>query len=111
MHLRSSLNSIQEKYEEMKSRKFQKVETHVHGQLYNDNIRQYCLELLSMNVGIQEVDLIIRRVLKNLTDKEIDTLPSVRTLVRMLTELKFLSYQQLADELITTLQKYNFTFT
>lgn len=95
--LRSDLEVLQVDYKEQQQK--EKFETHIHGQLYNDNVRQCCLELLSMNVGIHQVSPIITCVLKNLTNQEIDTLPSNRTLVRMLTELKFLSYQQLADSL------------
>ena len=97
VRLRNDLEVLEGEYEEMQRK--EKIETHVHGQLYNDNVCQCCLELLSMNVGIHQVNPIIRCVLKNLTNKEIDTLPTAPTLVRMLTELKFLSYQQLADEL------------
>ena len=68
-------------------------------QLYTDNVRQCCLELLSMNVGILQVDPVIRSVLKNIAGMEIDKLPKPASLIRMLTELKCLSYQQIADEL------------
>ena len=76
-----------------------KIETQVHSQLYTDNVRQCCLELLSMNVGIQQVDPVIRSVLKNIAGMEVDKLPKPASLVRMLTELKCLLYQQIADEL------------
>ena len=49
-----------------------------------------------MNVGIQQVDPVIRSVLKNIAGMEVDKLPKPASLVRMLTELK---YQQIADEL------------
>ena len=53
-----------------------------------------------MNVGIQQVDSVIRSALKNIAGmKEVDKLPKPASLVRMLTELKCLSYQQIADEL------------
>ena len=52
-----------------------------------------------MNVGIQQVDPVIRSVLKNIAGMEVDKLPKPASLVRMLTELKCLSYQQIADEL------------
>ena len=86
-HLHSSAKVLTEEKDEMESKQHSKIETRAHGQLYNGNIQQCCFELLSMNVGIHQVDPIIKYVLKNLTEKEIDVLPSVRTLVRMLTEL------------------------
>jgi len=52
-----------------------------------------------MNVGIHQVDPIIRSVLLNIAGMEVEKLPKPATLVRMLTELKCLSYQQIADEL------------
>ena len=75
------------------------IETEVHSQLYLDNVRQCCLELLSMNVGIRQVEPVIRSVIRNIANKETDKLPKPSTLVRMLTELKCLSYQQIADQL------------
>ena len=52
-----------------------------------------------MNVGIHQVNPIIRSVLLNIAGMEVEKLPKPATLVRMLTELKCLSYQQMADEL------------
>ena len=98
--LRSEMQILRIEYDEMQNKvEDDKIETQVHSQLYTDNVRQCCLELLSMNVGIQQVDPIIRSVLKNIVGMEIDKLPKPATLVRMLTELKCLSYQQIADEL------------
>ena len=48
---------------------------------------------------IHQVDPIIRSVLLNIAGMEVEKLPKPATLVRMLTELKCLSYQQIADEL------------
>jgi len=58
--LRSDLEVL---HKEIKSK--EKVETQVHGPLYNDNVH-CCLELLSMNVDIYQVGPIIRCDLKNL---------------------------------------------
>ena len=98
--LRGEMQALRTEYEEMRSKVEDiKIETHVHGQLYNDNVHQCCYELLSMNVGIHQVDPIIRSVLLNIAGMEVEKLPKPATLVRMLTELKCLSYQQIADEL------------
>ena len=51
-----------------------------------------------MNVGIHQLEPIIRSVLQNIACMEVEKLPKPATLVRMLTKLKCLSYQQIADE-------------
>ena len=100
VELRSEVQTLRVEYEEMQSKiEDGKIETLVHSQLYTDNVRQCCLEFLRMNVGIQQVDPVIRSVLKNIAGMEVDKLPKPASLVRTLTELKCLSYQQIADEL------------
>lgn len=100
VELRSEMQTLKVEYKEMQIKvEDGKIETQVHSQLYTDNVRQCCLELLSMNVGILQVDPIIRSVLKNIAGMEVDKLPKPASLVRMLTELKCLAYQQIADEL------------
>ena len=42
------------------------LKTKEYKQLHLDNIRQCCLELLSLNVGIRQVEPVIRSVLKNI---------------------------------------------
>ena len=75
------------------------LKTKEHKQLYLDNVRQCCLELLSLNVGIRQVEPVIRSVLKNIAGFEVDKLPQPGTLVRMYAEMKGLAYQQVAEEL------------
>ena len=87
---------MQEKLNEVRQ---DKVDTKVHSQLYADNVQQFCLELLSMNLGILKLDPVIRYVLQNIAGITVDSLPKPATLVRMLAELKCFSYQQIADEL------------
>ena len=76
-----------------------KFETKEHRQKYLDNVRQCCIELLSMNVGIKNVEPVIRCVLKHMTGIMVDELPQSTTLVRMLAEMKGLSCQQIVEEL------------
>ena len=90
--LREKLNEIDTKL----------LKTKEHKQLYLDNVRQCCLELLSLNVGIRQVEPVIRSVLKNVAGYEVDDLPKTGTLVRMYSELKGLAYQQVAEELSKT---------
>ena len=54
--LRGEMQALRAECEEMRSKvKDIKIETHVHRQLYNDNVRLCCFELLSVNVGIHQV--------------------------------------------------------
>ena len=39
---------------------------------YTDNVRAYCYELLSLNVGVDNVVPIIKTLLQSLTDKVLD---------------------------------------
>ena len=73
------------------------LKTKAHKQLYLDNVRQCCLELLSLNVGIRQVEPVIRSVLKNIAGFEVDALPQPGTLVRMYAEMKGLAYQQIEE--------------
>ena len=41
------------------------VATKTHKQLYNDNVRQCCMELMSFNVSMKQVEPVIKSVLHN----------------------------------------------
>ena len=73
------------------------LKTKEHKQLYLDNVRQCCLELLSLNVGIRQVEPVIRSVLKNIAGFEVEKLPQPGTLVKMYAEMKGLAYQQIEE--------------
>ena len=73
--------------------------TKEHQKKYLDNVRQCCMELLALNVGIKNVDPIIRCVLRHIASIEVKELPHSSSLVRMLAEMKGLACQQLAEEL------------
>ena len=66
---------------------------------FNDSVRQCCIELLSLNVGVRNVEPIIRSVLSNLVGVDIDRLPKYSTFVGMLSEMKVIAYKQLSEEL------------
>ena len=55
--------------------------------------------LHGFNVGMKEVEPVIKSVLHTLTNFEVGKLPELPTLVSMLSETKALSYQQLGEEL------------
>ena len=74
-------------------------ETKEHQKKYLDSIRACCIELLSLNVGIKNVEPVIRSVLKHIASFEIKELPHPTTLTRMYSEMKGLACQQLNEEL------------
>lgn len=74
-------------------------ETKQHHMKYLDRVRKCCIELLSMNVGVNHVEPVIRSVLKNIVSIEVKELPQSTTLIRLFTEMKALSCQQLSEEL------------
>ena len=72
------------------------LETMANRKRYLDSVRQCCAELLSLNVGIANVEPVIRSVLKHVGGFEVQDLT---TLVRTLTEMKVLACHQLSEEL------------
>ena len=62
-------------------------------------MRQCCIELLSLNVKIKNVDPTIRCVLKHIVSFEIKELPQTCTLTGMYAEMKGPAYHQLSEEL------------
>ena len=69
---------------------------------YTDEVRQCYLELLSMNVGVNNVAPIIRSVLTNIAGISVEWLPKYTATVQMLTELRGIAYQQIAEKLTET---------
>ena len=85
-----------QRVEELESHMF---ETKEHKKKYLDNVRQCCIELLALNVGIRNVEPVIKCVLKHIVSIEVKELPQSMSLVRMFAEMKGLTCQQLAEEL------------
>lgn len=83
----------------LKAKSKQKIPTFDAGK-FNDSIRQCCIELLSLNVGVRNVEPIIRSVVCNVVGVDVDRLPKYSTLVGMLSEMKVIAYEQLSDELV-----------
>ena len=79
---------LRQRVEELESQTFATKE---HRQKYLDNVRQCCMELLALNVGIKNVDAVIRCVLKHIASIEVKELPHSSSLVRMLAEMKGLA--------------------
>ena len=76
-----------------------RLSTKEHQQKYLDSIRQCCIELLSLNVGIKQVEPVIKSVLQNIAALDVDILPAPSTLANMLAEMKGLACQQLSEVL------------
>ena len=53
---------------------------------YTDNVCACCYELLSLNVGVNNVVPIIKTVLQSFTDKVLDRMPSKTLLCNMMIE-------------------------
>ena len=82
--------------------KSQKIVTKQHSQLYLEGVRQCCIELLSLNDGIKNIEPVIRSVLRHLVNMEVEALPKPTTLVDMMAEMKGLACQHLAEQLTST---------
>ena len=66
---------------------------------YTDDVRVTCLDLLSRNVGIQNVEPIIRSVSSNIFKAELGRLPGTSKLAEMLVEARTVSHLQLAEQI------------
>ena len=64
----SERDSLIQRIEELESHTF---ETKEHKRKYLDSVRQCCIELLAMNIGIRNVDPVIRCVLKHIVSIEV----------------------------------------
>ena len=67
------------------------------GRQYLNNVQQCCLEFLNLNVGVKNIEPVIRSVLHHVAQLETKCLPQPSTLTQMLTDLQMLSYEQIAD--------------
>ena len=76
----------------------QMIVTKVDGK-YTDEVRQCCFDLLSMNVGVWNIQPVIKAVLA-LAKKSCEELPSIGLLSKMLVELKAVSSVHAAEELL-----------
>lgn len=86
--------------DELTTLKSRKLVTYVDGK-YTDRMRLCVLDILSHNVGINQVEPVIRAVLR-LAEMECDQLPKYTAIREMLLESRSLSQIQLAHILNTT---------
>ena len=62
---------------------------------YTGNVRACCYELLSLNVGVNNVVPIIKTALQSFTDKVLDRMPSKTLLCNMMIECLTLAHDKL----------------
>ncbi|XP_070576213.1 putative protein tag-278 [Ptychodera flava] len=67
---------------------------------YNDNIRQIYYDLLAHNVSIESCSAIVKSVIKNLLNVEIDRLPSKSLISMMQVEALVVAQAQAASEIL-----------
>ena len=93
---RNERDQLVERLREFKS---QTLKTKQNKQLYPDSVRQCCMELMSLNVSIQNVEKVIRSVLQHIAGMNVENLPKLSTLIQMTSEMKGHACQQLAEQL------------
>ena len=69
------------------------------GGKYTDDIRACYYELMSMNVGLRNIEPIIRSVLNKIAHKTIGRLPSYALASQMLAESLVVAQAQLAEKI------------
>ena len=98
---------LRDKLQEMTSSTEEEIETFQKGR-FSDDVRSCCYKLLSLNIGIRNVDPVIRTVLNFLANKSIGRLPSHTVLCRMMIEGLSVAEMQLGEKL-TEVGNDNFT--
>ena len=64
-----------------------------------NDVRTCCYELLSLNVGVNNVKPVINTVLKNIAHRQADRLPGRTVLCDMMVECLTIAQAQLGEEL------------
>ena len=87
-----------EKVEEVMAEASDQIVTFEKGKFTND-VRACCYELLSLNVGVNNVKPVINAVLSNIARKHVDRLPGRTLLCDMMIECLTIAQAQLGEEL------------
>ena len=87
-----------EKVEEVMAEASDQIVTFEKGKFTND-VRACCYELLSLNVGVNNVKPVINAVLSNIAHKHVDRLPGRTLLCDMMIECLTIAQAQLGEEL------------
>lgn len=96
----SLISCLEEQLEELSTEAVQDLETFRDGK-YTDEMRQCCMSLLALNVGLNNVSPIIQEVLK-LVDKRPTKLPSYGALQNMVAEGRSISLTQIGEVAATS---------
>ena len=75
----------------------------LHDGKYNDNNGLCIMELLSMNVSVNKVNKVIQTIIKRLTDKGIDRLPSKGLRCQLPIEVRHLADIQVGQAMLQNL--------
>ena len=78
--LQNSENNYEKLFERLQELESQVFETKEHQKKHLDSVRACCFELLCLNVGIKNVEPVIRSVLKHIASFEVKQLPHFSTL-------------------------------
>ena len=89
--LQNSKNNYEKLFERLQELESPVFETREHQKKYLDSVRACCFELLGLNVGIKNVEPVIRSVFKHIASFEVKQLPHFTTLTRMFSEMKGLA--------------------
>ena len=66
---------------------------------YTDDVRACCYELLSLNIGVNNIKPVITAVLNGIAHKEVDRLPRRSVLCNMMVECLTIAQAHLGEEL------------
>ena len=69
---------------------------------YTDDVRTCCYQLLSLNVGVNNIKPVIQAILRNLAHTQVDRLPGKTVLCDMMVECLTIAQAQLGEELSRT---------
>ena len=89
---------LHEQVESILSESSDNIATFENGK-YTDDVRSCCYELLSLNVGVNNVKPVITAVLNHIAHKQVERLPGRSILCDMMVECLTLAQAQLGEEL------------
>ena len=89
---------LHEQVESILSESSDNIATFENGK-YTDDVRSCCYELLSLNVGVNNVKPVITAVLNHIAHKQVERLPGRSILCDMMVESLTLAQAQLGEEL------------
>ena len=95
LHADNAIAELEEELEELTAEANEEIETYRDGH-YTDSMRQCCMSLLALNVGIKNVGPVIMEVLK-LADRKPSKVPTYGLLQQLVIEGRSVSHAQIAE--------------